>query len=161
MKVLIVDDEQPARERLRQILDDEPDYEVIGEAANGHEALEVASHTHPDIVLLDIRMPGMEGIEAAHHLNEMDPPPAVVFTTAYDEYAVRAFDAEAVDYILKPVEPKRLQRALDRVAKRSREDAAARLEAVLERLRGERHPPRVAARACGGGARTWRRAGRG
>ena len=84
MKVLIVDDEQPARERLRQILDDEPDYEVIGEAANGHEALEVASHTHPDIVLLDIRMPGMEGIEAAHHLNEMDPPPAVVFTTAYD-----------------------------------------------------------------------------
>ena len=75
MKVLIVDDEQPARERLRQILEDEPDYDVVGEAGNGHEALELAAKTAPDIVLLDIRMPGMEGIETAHHLNEMDPPP--------------------------------------------------------------------------------------
>ena len=82
MKVLIVDDEKPARDRLRQILADEDDYEVVGEAANGHEALAEAARVRPDIVLLDIRMPGMEGIETAHHLNAMMNPPAVVIMTA-------------------------------------------------------------------------------
>ena len=80
MKVLIVDDEQPARDRLRQILADEDGYDVVGEAGNGIEALDVAGRVSPDIVLLDIRMPGMDGIETAHHLNSMDTPPAVVFT---------------------------------------------------------------------------------
>jgi len=117
MKILIVDDEQPARERLRQILDDEPDYEVVGEAGNGHEALDVASRDRPDIVLLDIRMPGMEGIETAHHLNEMNPPPAVVFTTAYDEYAIDAFEARAIGYVLKPVRRSRLVGALQHAAR--------------------------------------------
>ena len=92
MKVLIVDDEKPARDRLRQILADEPGYEVVGEAGNGEEALQRAAELQPDIVLLDIRMPGMEGIEAARHLNAMEPAPAVVFTTAYDEYAIDAFE---------------------------------------------------------------------
>ena len=82
MKVLIVDDEKPARDRLRQILADEEGYDVIGEAGNGHQALELAAERMPDVVLLDIRMPGMEGIETAHHLNSMARPPAVVFTTA-------------------------------------------------------------------------------
>ncbi len=91
MKILIVDDEQPARDRLRQILDEEPGFDVVGEAANGREALDVAAQTAPDIVLLDIRMPGMDGIEAAHHLNRLEHPPAVVFATAYDEYAIDAF----------------------------------------------------------------------
>ena len=113
MKVLIVDDEQPARDRLRQILEDAPDFEVVGEAANGREALEVAERTAPDIVLLDIRMPGMDGIEAAHHLNRLPQPPAVVFATAYDEYAIDAFDARAVGYVLKPVRRSRLMTALE------------------------------------------------
>ena len=113
MKVLIVDDEKPARDRLQQILDDENDYEVIGEAANGHEALELAARLRPDIVLLDIRMPGMEGIETAHHLNALERPPAVVFTTAYDEYAIDAFEARAIGYVLKPVRRSRLTGALE------------------------------------------------
>ena len=113
MRVLIVDDEKPARDRLSQILADEADYEVVGEAGNGHEALDLAASLQPDIVLLDIRMPGMEGIEAAHHLNAMDHPPAVVFTTAYDEYAIDAFEARAIGYVLKPVRRSRLTAALE------------------------------------------------
>ena len=112
MKVLIVDDEEPARERLRQILQDEDEYEVVGEAGNGHDALLLAAKHEPDIVLLDIRMPGLDGIETAHHLNELEHTPAVVFTTAYDEYAVDAFEARAVGYVLKPVRRARLAAAL-------------------------------------------------
>ena len=112
MKVLIVDDEEPARERLRQILQDEDDYEVVGEAGNGHDALLLAAKHEPDIVLLDIRMPGLDGIETAQHLNELEHTPAVVFTTAYDEYAVDAFEARAVGYVLKPVRRSRLAAAL-------------------------------------------------
>lgn len=112
MKVLIVDDEQPARERLQQILRDEDDYQVVGVAGNGHEALALAVEHRPDIVLLDIRMPGLDGIETAHHLNELEHAPAVVFTTAYDEYAVDAFEAQAVGYVLKPVRRSRLAAAL-------------------------------------------------
>ena len=117
MKVLIVDDEQPARDRLRQILADEDEYVVVGEAANGHEALQLAAEVKPDIVLLDIRMPGMEGIEAAHHLNMLDPAPAVVFTTAYDEYAIDAFEARAIGYVLKPVRRSRLVGALEHASR--------------------------------------------
>jgi len=117
VRVLIVDDEKPARDRLRQILADEDGYEVVGEAANGYEALEQAAGTAPDIVLLDIRMPGMEGIETAHHLNAMDPAPAVVFTTAYDEYAIDAFEARAIGYVLKPVRRSRLTGALEQATR--------------------------------------------
>ena len=133
MKVLIVDDEKPARDRLQQLLADEDGYDVVGEAGNGHEALELAAERKPDIVLLDIRMPGMEGIETAHHLNTMDPPPAVVFTTAYDEYAVDAFEARAIGYVLKPVRRSRLTGALEHAARFARSalsEAAA--EANLE-----------------------------
>lgn len=113
MKILIVDDEQPARDRLRQLVGDFGQYEVVGEAGNGREALEQAAMTKPDIVLLDIRMPGMDGIETAHHLNAMAEPPAVVFASAYDEYAIDAFDARAIGYVLKPVRRERLRRALE------------------------------------------------
>jgi two-component system response regulator AlgR len=98
VKVLIVDDEKPARDRLRQILQDEDDFEVVAEAGNGHDALSIAAECEPDIVLLDIRMPGLDGIETAHHLNTLERTPAVVFTTAYDEYAVDAFEARAIGY---------------------------------------------------------------
>lgn len=117
MKVLVVDDEQPARERLKQLLDDESDYDFVGEAANGNDALSLSTELHPDIVLLDIRMPGLDGIETAHHLNALDNPPAVVFTTAYDEYAIDAFDARAVGYVLKPVRRSRLVGALEQASR--------------------------------------------
>jgi two-component system response regulator AlgR len=142
VKVLIVDDEQPARDRLSQILADEPAYEVVGEAGNGHEALELAHRLVPDIVLLDIRMPGMEGIETAHHLNAMDPPPAVVFTTAYDEYAIDAFDARAIGYVLKPVRRARLVRALEqasRLAPATLREAGASLESKRRHVCAHAH----------------------
>lgn len=112
MKVLIVDDEKPARDRLRQLIDDFGTHEVVGEAANGEQAISLASELLPEVVLLDIRMPGVDGIETAHHLNAMADPPAIVFTTAYDEYAIDAFDARAIGYVLKPVRRERLERAL-------------------------------------------------
>ena len=117
MKVLIVDDEKPARDRLRQILDDEDGYDVVGEAGNGHDAVTLAAEHEPDIVLLDIRMPGLDGIETAHQLNALEPTPAVVFTTAYDEYAVDAFEARAIGYVLKPVRRSRLAAALEHASK--------------------------------------------
>jgi len=128
MRVLIVDDEAPARDRLRQLVDDLDGYEVAGEAANGNEAVELAAAGKPDIVLLDIRMPGLDGIEAAHHMNASENPPAIVFTTAYDQYAIDAFDASAIGYVLKPVRRSRLEKALaqaSRLAHSTLEDVAA------------------------------------
>ncbi len=119
MKILIVDDEKPARDRLRQLLDDFGDHDIVGEASNGEEAIALAASTIPDVVLLDIRMPGVDGIETAHHLNAMETPPAVVFTTAYDEYAIDAFDARAIGYVLKPVRRERLERALEHASRLS------------------------------------------
>lgn len=108
MKVLVVDDEPPARERLRQLLEDLEGYDLAGMAENGSDALTMVAELQPDIVLLDIRMPGMDGIETARHLNQLEHTPAVVFTTAYDEYAIDAFDARAIGYVLKPVRRSRL-----------------------------------------------------
>lgn len=119
MKILIVDDEAPARDRLRRLLDNSDEHEIVGEAGNGKQALEIAGKSKPDVVLLDIRMPGMNGIETAHHFNSFESPPAIIFTTAYDEYAVEAFDARAVGYVLKPVRRERLDRALDQAARLS------------------------------------------
>jgi len=117
MKVLVVDDEQPARARLHQLLDDEDDYYYVGEAANGEDAIALCHELKPDIVLLDIRMPGLDGIETAHHLNAYESPPAIIFTTAYDEYAIDAFDARAVGYVLKPVRRTKLTSALRQAAR--------------------------------------------
>jgi two-component system response regulator AlgR len=117
LRTLIVDDEPPARERLRRLLDGMQDVSVVGEAANGRDAVELCARLDPDVVLLDIRMPGMDGIEAARHLNALDEPPAVIFTTAYDEYALEAFEAQAVGYLLKPVRLEKLARALRHAAR--------------------------------------------
>jgi len=117
LRVLIVDDETPARARLRSMLEEIPDVAVAGEAANGLEALALCARLEPDVVLLDVRMPGMDGIEAARHLGALQDPPAVIFTTAYDEHAVEAFEAQAVGYLLKPVRPEKLVRALHRAAR--------------------------------------------
>jgi two-component system response regulator AlgR len=112
MKILIVDDEAPARARLRRILEELDGCMVSGEAANGRQALQLSASLQPDILLLDIRMPGMDGLEAARHLQALGQPPAVIFTTAYNDYAVQAFEAHALDYLLKPVRRDRLADAL-------------------------------------------------
>ena len=128
MRVLVVDDEAPARDRLHQLLDDLEGFDYAGEAANGEQAIEFVAERRPDIVLLDIRMPGVDGLETAHQLNALDEPPAVVFTTAYDEYAVDAFEARAVGYVLKPVRRTRLEAALKNASRL----AAATLRQVAE-----------------------------
>jgi two-component system response regulator AlgR len=114
LKIFIVDDEAPARNRLRELLADCGE-QVAGEAANGLEALEKLAMTPVDVVLLDIRMPQMDGIELAQHLQKLTPPPAFIFTTAYDAYAIQAFELHAVDYLLKPIRLSRLVEALSRV----------------------------------------------
>lgn len=112
LKLLIADDEAPARNRLRELLSEMSHINIVAEAKNGQEVLNLASNYQPDIVLLDIRMPDIDGIEAAQHLQKMAKPPAVIFTTAYDSYAMQAFDMNAVDYLLKPIRIERLQTAL-------------------------------------------------
>lgn len=124
MKVLIVDDELPARQRLVAMLAEHGDHTVVGEAGNGREAVEKAEALAVDAVLMDIAMPVMDGLEAARHLARLEPRPAVIFCTAYDEHALAAFEAAAVDYLVKPVRLERLFEALER-ARRSRLASAA------------------------------------
>ncbi|MES2013415.1 MAG: response regulator transcription factor [Pseudomonadota bacterium] len=114
LKILIADDEAPARNRLRELLSDISNINIVAEAKNGKEALDFAGEYQPDIVLLDIRMPVMDGIEAAQHLHKMTKPPAVIFTTAFDSYAMQAFDISAIDYLLKPIRFERLQTAINK-----------------------------------------------
>ncbi len=118
MKVLIVDDEAPARERLRRLLENIPGASTVGEAADGEAALQASEQLKPDVILLDIRMPGMDGLTAAQQLAKHPDPPAVIFTTAYGEHALEAFEAEALDYLVKPVRQERLEQALARLHKR-------------------------------------------
>jgi two-component system response regulator AlgR len=126
--MLIVDDEALARTRLSAMVGDIGGWDVIAEAANGTEALELCQQHNPDVVLLDIRMPGMDGIEVAGHLCSLEIPPAIIFTTAYDEYAVKAFETHAVGYLLKPVRRERLMRALAQAAKIGRLQLAQLVE---------------------------------
>jgi two-component system response regulator AlgR len=114
MKVLIVDDEPLARRRMASLLSGVDGVEVIGEAADGQAALAAVDRLDPDLLLLDIRMPGLDGLEVARRLAQRSAPPAVVFCTAYDDHALAAFEAEAVDYLLKPVRRERLLAALER-----------------------------------------------
>jgi two-component system response regulator AlgR len=138
LKVLIVDDEPLARERLRTLLGDiavQLKTEVVAEAGNGIEALTVLRELPVDVVLADIRMPGMDGIELAGHIGGLAKPPAVIFTTAYDNYAVQAFDLNAVDYLLKPVRTQRLLVALQKVLAAQPLDGTA-LATIGRELRG-------------------------
>lgn len=144
MRVLIVDDEGLARERMAQLVSELGGYEVVGAARDGEEALQQVAQLAPDVVLMDIRMPGMDGLDAAAQLRERGPAaPRIVFVTAYGEHALQAFDLQAADYLLKPVRRERLAEALDRAA---REQAAQRLQPsvqtpahVLCRRRGDLH----------------------
>jgi len=112
MKILIVDDETPARRRLRDMVETLDQHRVVGEASNGNAALAAVREHEPDLVLLDVRMPGLDGLSTARRLSELTHPPAIVLVTAYGEHALQAFDVEAVDYLVKPVRPERLEAAL-------------------------------------------------
>lgn len=134
LRILIVDDEAPARRRLREVLADctgQISVDIVGEVDNGLDAVNQVQQQAVDTVLLDIRMPGMDGLECAAHLNRLSVPPAIIFSTAYDAYACQAFDLNAVDYLLKPVRADRLVRALSRAHSLS--------ATTLEHLR-EAHP---------------------
>jgi two-component system response regulator AlgR len=118
LKVIVVDDEAPARHRLREVLDDcasAVPLLVVGEAASGREALALLGTTPADLVLTDIHMPDMDGIELARHILKLPVPPVVIFTTAYHEHAIAAFEVHAIDYLVKPVRVQRLLAALDKV----------------------------------------------
>lgn len=124
MRIAIVDDEPLARRRLCDLLAALPHCTVCGEAGTGQEALTLSVDAQAEVVLLDIHMPGMDGLETARHLARLAAPPAVIFTTAYDEHALAAFDAGAIDYLLKPVRAERLQAALLRASQWTRAHAA-------------------------------------
>lgn len=115
-RVMVVDDEPLARARLKSMLLSLPDYEWVGEAGDGVAAIGLARDYQPDLILLDIAMPGMNGIDTARHFAELDESPAVIFCTAYGEYALEAFDAAAVGYLLKPVRQEQLLLALDKAS---------------------------------------------
>lgn len=118
-----MDDEAPARSELRYLLAQHPEVQVVGEAASAGEAVELARELRYDVVFLDVEMPGATGLEAAPVVRERRDPPAVVFVTAHAEYAVDAFAVEAFDYLLKPVDPERLARVLERLRERTQESA--------------------------------------
>lgn len=136
MRVLVCDDEKLARDRLARLTEAVADTEVVAEAGNGREAVTLAQSIRPDVVLLDIRMPDMDGIEAARHLLKLEYPPAVIFCTAYDEHALQAFKVQAVDYLLKPVSREDLAAALGRVKSLTR----SRLEALEQEVHGDGTP---------------------
>lgn len=114
MRVLIVDDEAPARKRLRRLLEQIAGIDIVAEAVNGEQALELARQYRPALILMDIQMPGLNGLDAARQLAGWENAPALVFCTAYDEHALAAFEVAAIDYLLKPIERAKLEKALHR-----------------------------------------------
>jgi two-component system response regulator AlgR len=146
MKILIVDDEALARTRLRHLVDEiGPPCRVVGEADNGLDALRHCRQDAVDLVLLDIRMPGMDGLEAAASLAGLATPPAVIFVTAYDEHALAAFERHAVDYLLKPIRRERLQRAIEKAGRLNRPQLQA-----LQALRGQQDEAYISVSFRGG-----------
>ncbi|HET6540138.1 MAG TPA: response regulator [Chryseolinea sp.] len=122
MRALIVDDERLARKELMKLLEDHPMIEVVGEAMNAEEATQMVNELNPDLLFLDIQMPGKTGFQL---LEELDSVPLVVFTTAYDEFALKAFEVNALDYLLKPIQPERLSEAISKLADKERAKNAA------------------------------------
>ncbi|HXE56633.1 MAG TPA: LytTR family DNA-binding domain-containing protein [Gemmatimonadales bacterium] len=149
LRVLLVDDEPLVRQGLRSFLEDEPDVEVVGEARDGREALQLIVQRRPSLVFLDVQMPELDGVAVAEALAAESP--AIVFVTAYDRYAVRAFDLQAVDYLLKPFDRPRFQAALERARRRlaasEREVLARRVEALLLELGGRGYLERIPVRS--------------
>ena len=146
MKVIIVDDEELARDEMKYLLGDEEEIEVVGEAAGGEEAVRLVAETKPDLMFLDIQMPVMDGFQVVHTLLQADALPLVIFTTAYDKYAIKAFEVNAIDYLLKPIEKDRLAESVERAL-----EVLPRREEYIERVRklarnikvGTRFLPRI------------------
>lgn len=141
ISALIVDDEKPARDELNYLLKSFPEINVVGQAKNGLEAIQYIKERSPDLVFLDVQMPGLDGFEVIKKLVEKEVPlPQIVFATAYDHYAVQAFEVNAVDYLLKPFDKARLARALARARRmlEARESPSERIESLIQQL-SERH----------------------
>jgi two-component system LytT family response regulator len=165
IRVAIVDDEELSRERMRTLLAEHSDIEVVAECADGAEALRAIDDTHPDLVFLDVQMPEVDGFEVVEALERGDPgdkqkngnrPPAIVFVTAHDDHALRAFEIHALDFLLKPFDSVRFEKTLSRARRhlrQSREAVDARLLALLEDLRterrGQRHSDRLIVKSGG------------
>jgi two-component system, LytTR family, response regulator len=153
IRTLIVDDEFLARDRLRQLLQNDPEIELIGECGDGTEAVQAIQEKKPDLVFLDIQMPELDGFGVLSEI-DLDPMPVVVFVTAHDKFALKAFEVHAVDYLLKPFDRQRFQtalsRALERVKHREGPATAQRQAAVLNELRGPQKPlERLAVKSSG------------
>jgi DNA-binding LytR/AlgR family response regulator len=146
IKTLIVDDEVPARSRLVRMLAEFKDIQVVSEASNGLEALQIAENLKPDLVFLDIEMPELNGLEVADAWGGEGP--AVVFVTAYSEHALKAFELSALDYLVKPVSPERLAETIERVRKQKNPAPLAKLQKFLEKLEEGRVKRRMAVK-CG------------
>jgi two-component system LytT family response regulator len=144
-RVLIVDDEPLSRDRIRLLLADRPDTEIVGESADGAAALRDITHLRPDLVFLDVQMPELNGFDVVERL-ETDRMPAIVFVTAYDAYAVRAFEVNALDYLLKPIDPAKLNRAIERFRTENPHDAAERVLAALESVTRNTYRSRIVVR---------------
>lgn len=141
LRVFLVDDEAPARRKLLRFLADDPDFEIVGEAANGRDAVQGIQRTRPDLLLLDVQMPDLDGFEV---VKQLDPPlPSIVFVTAFDQYAIQAFDVHAFGYLLKPFDQPRFQTVLNDAKKHAREhgDSAAALRKLLEDVERSRRGP--------------------
>jgi len=145
MKILIADDEPLARERLKSLCEELNNFDVVGEAQHGKQVLELIPELQPDIILLDIRMPCMDGLEAAQHISKLETPPAIIFTTAYDQYALSAFDNHAVGYLLKPIKKKKLFDSLNAASKITR----AQLQSVQQDTPEANQPSFISARIKG------------
>jgi two-component system LytT family response regulator len=147
MRILVVDDESPARERVKRLLADIEGIELVGEAGSGVRAVELIEQQRPDLVLLDVQMPGLDGFGV---LEALDRPPLIVFVTAYDEYAIRAFEVNALDYLLKPLSRERLEKAIRRARaaqSEGRHDLAAQFAPLLDNLAAQgRYVTRMAVR---------------
>lgn len=142
-RVLIADDEPLARERLIRLVEKIPDCSVCATAADGNEVIKACATEAPDMVLLDIRMPGMDGMDTARQLAVMENPPAIIFCTAFDQYAIDAFEVQAVAYLLKPVRRDDLARALDRAQRLNR----VQLERLRQHLDAPTEKPRISVRS--------------
>ena len=134
IRALIVDDEPLARQRLRQLLEGAPEVEVIGECADGAAAVTAILEHRPSLVFLDVQMPEMNGFEVVRHIAQSPPVPAIIFVTAYDQYALKAFEVHALDYLLKPFDRDRFQVALDRACDHLQREGGPRLEERLSAL---------------------------
>ena len=139
LRVLIADDEAPARSKMRRMLGKFENIDVVAEAANGLEALEAVREHKPDLAFLDIDMPGLNGLEVAEEISQMKSPPFIVFATAYNEHAIKAFELNAIDYLLKPVAEDRLEATVDKASAMPRKELVEGQAERIEELERDEH----------------------